>query len=442
MESLTLYLYKQWPLYATNPDPVVGIFTGAVAILTLLVFLLTIRAANAAKSSTRLAQQALEQARKDSLRDDFNRQFTLLLEQHNNYLSIVRDYLDSEKGKALLNKINTATNHLNSFNELRGHPVISPYMRVLYHLLKHIHLDFYKENALLKEKKKYSSLVRSLIRNDVLFLIAVNASYTFENGKRNQYALYQHMLKQFDFFEHALFFTISSEKPEQSILAINKWVNDTETIIGRNFITAIKGEPLPSYNFHCSGITIPFIISCLYQNPANAHARCALAYMPWYTHYTFKNALKKSASDIPFQDNLEKYIDSYICYENPANYSIEDTGPKTLELMATPPVTEAKIKELLEKIKSPLTDYEESMRFVKYRHQRILMLESFSDYPFFNKTMNDFKTDVKNFEDAKERIKNITPEQFNLMIIGYINNWLKVKRNIFIQRTSAADIIE
>ena len=79
-------------------------------------------------------------------------------------------------------------------------------MRVLFHLLKHINDDPYVIDKSDEEKRVYSSPLRSYIRNDVLFLIAVNAlNIKSERLKEAGYPKYQKLLHRFNFFEHAVF---------------------------------------------------------------------------------------------------------------------------------------------------------------------------------------------------------------------------------------------
>lgn len=210
-----------WNLYDGNNTSVIGIFTLFGTILTAFVFFVTAKATKNASDSVRLARESLSLSETNNKKDEFLKRFSMLLEQHNNHLEIVKEYLD--KKTAFTPLIMKSTEHYKTFNELRGHEVISPYMRVLYHLLKHIDLEFYideKSDLEFKERRKFSSLVRSLIRNDVLSLIAVNSSYIFENGEYNQYKDYQVLLKKFDFFQHVNFFSTIAHNDNDDINAL------------------------------------------------------------------------------------------------------------------------------------------------------------------------------------------------------------------------------
>lgn len=230
------------------------------------VLVFTVVAANATRNSTLTAQASLAHTLKTSLRDDFTSRYTILLEQHREQLNVVKEYLDSEDGKNLLNTLVTATNHYQAFKMLSGHRVISPYMRVLYHLLRHIYYNYYVENAPVEGKKQYASLVRSLIGNDVLFLVAVNSSYIVEDGKENDYAKYHFLLKEFDFFEHALFFSANEDvsglkenEPENSF-------NNVKSTLIENYKGVITKECMPIC-IPAAAFRLPFIISCIFDNP-------------------------------------------------------------------------------------------------------------------------------------------------------------------------------
>lgn len=223
-----------WNLYDDNNTSVIGIFTLFGTILTAFVFFVTAKATKNASDSVSLARDSLSLSEVNNKKDEFLRRFSMLLEQHNNHLDIVKKYLDENNNFTA--GVMGLSDHLQAFNKLRGHTVISPYMRILYHLLKHICVEFYIDENLdpkLKERKKFSSLVRSLIRNDVLSLIAVNSSYIIENGEYNQYKDYQILLKKFDFFQHVNFFASINAAYDDIIILENEYTSMVEDIIKR-----------------------------------------------------------------------------------------------------------------------------------------------------------------------------------------------------------------
>lgn len=162
------------------------------------------------RSSRKTARNAQEM----SVRQGFEQRYTLLLTQHNVLHDALCNYLNSTSLKVNLNGYELELPESNDRNDalehyfyyLTGHPVISPYMRVLFHLLKHINSDPYIINKTDAEKRRYSSPLRSYIRNDVLFLIAINAlNVRSERLKDAGYPEYQKLLHRFNFFEHAVF---------------------------------------------------------------------------------------------------------------------------------------------------------------------------------------------------------------------------------------------
>lgn len=117
--------------------------------------------------------------------------------------------------------------------------ILSPYMRIVYHLLKAS-----KENTNNKEDmKKYTNIIRSVIPYDILMLIAINAMYFYKSHgesrneiKRwsdlfhdqdepyysvfNDYYKYYQLLIDCDFFEHLVMdFSYVLEELKETILA-------------------------------------------------------------------------------------------------------------------------------------------------------------------------------------------------------------------------------
>ncbi|ORM81693.1 hypothetical protein HA42_09930 [Pantoea deleyi] len=227
----------------------------------------TARAAVATRNSTKVSEAALLHTQHTSRRDEFISQYTILLEQHKEQLNVVKSYLSTVEGLKLLNGIIMGTDHLSAFKKLQGHNIVSPYMRVLYHLLRHI--DFhYDENATTKDKKLYSSTVRSLIRNDVLLLVAVNASYVFEDNKENDYGKYQKLLRKFNFFEHAHFFIEKDVTSGFDKYAVSRVKHSILEAMINNHEEKILFDK-NSFRFRSESFRIPFIVSCIFDNPLN-----------------------------------------------------------------------------------------------------------------------------------------------------------------------------
>ncbi|GEM_PF-5230380 len=195
----------------------------------------------------------------------FDRVFSVLIEQHGFYLKKVNEFLDRPSGNYIFSvEYLSARNLSESINVLRGvsdiiyheneryvikhgellwlnamyheqkaneevhflktiivegnafsKNVLSPYMRILYHLLKAINEAHNFESEIAgKKAKQYSNIIRSLIPNNVLFLIALNGadflhyryhidSFGTEPGAFfNDYKKFYNLLIKYDFFEH------------------------------------------------------------------------------------------------------------------------------------------------------------------------------------------------------------------------------------------------
>lgn len=155
-----------------------------------------------------VAWKAANLTREVNSQNLFQQKFNLVLEQHNNSLARVREWVKSN------NYLDRSDKKLTTewfVGEIRGHEQLSPYMRILYHTLKTIKeelpiIDKTDHLGEIKNQKRYTSLVRSFIPNDILFLVACNASVindkVFNISNSESYSYYNTMLQDFDFFEH------------------------------------------------------------------------------------------------------------------------------------------------------------------------------------------------------------------------------------------------
>ena len=132
-----------------NYSDVSAIATAIGALVTAVVMGFTIVAATAARKSTKLATEALEQARDNSRQDEFSRHFALLLEQHQVQQEIVKKHLDSMNNKVQdeLSNIFYRYEFEDAWLMMKGHETFSPYMRILYHLIKHISVFYDGDTA-------------------------------------------------------------------------------------------------------------------------------------------------------------------------------------------------------------------------------------------------------------------------------------------------------
>lgn len=157
----------------------------------------------AAMYQSYVAWVAAKSTSESNAQNFFQQKFNLILEQHNNSLALVINWLKD-------NPFDEKKQTRMAVSYIRGHESLSPYMRILYHTLKNIKTEMpvtsRDDNDIIIIQKKYTSLVRSFIPNDVLYLIAINASVTKDKKlairDSFQYEKYYDMLMDYDFFEH------------------------------------------------------------------------------------------------------------------------------------------------------------------------------------------------------------------------------------------------
>lgn len=142
-------------------------------------------------------------------------------------MTLIPSFLEKDGIKNMIkNKINKGTKQvpflINKSNNISKN-ILSPYMRIIYHLLKAS-----KENSSTKEDmKKYTNIVRSIIPYDILMLIAINAMYFYKSSNESKYEIkrwsdlfqdlddpylsffndyykYYQLLIECDFFEHLI----------------------------------------------------------------------------------------------------------------------------------------------------------------------------------------------------------------------------------------------
>lgn len=135
--------------------------------------------------------------------------------------------------------------------------LLSPYMRIIYHILKLIKSHYGKD---MDNAKKYTNIIRSVIPNNILILIAINSMFFYtargEEDKSvysflknyeevtNDYYKYYALLSEYDFFEHLKVnedAVIKNNKYEQMDLSINKF-NSINHLIVNNESAYILGK--------------------------------------------------------------------------------------------------------------------------------------------------------------------------------------------------------
>lgn len=229
-----------------------------------------------------MALSTLEYSQRTSLREAFVSRYSLLLDQHNQHLKNVCDYLDGQESDIFRKSVANNKGVGIASKSLMGHAIISPYMRILYHLLKHIDDNYYEKDleglVLIQKKKEYTSPLRSLIRNDILYLIALNSIVTknisYGVSSDNGYTKYQKLLHDFDFFEHAIFYNWRESLPNGIPL------EQIEKYFDNNYFDPIKERCSDSiyYNefyidkfidgLHVMPPNVLFSLAYTYKNPA------------------------------------------------------------------------------------------------------------------------------------------------------------------------------
>lgn len=211
--SIVDVIAHYWSIYSQNNTPIIGIFTCLGAIFTVCVFYTTYRATKNAEENTKISEENVKLARdsiniaeenlilsrKNAEKDDFIKQFTLLIEQHNKSHEIIMGNLESY----IIDKDDNIKWHMTiqeASKTLYLNYKFSTYMRILFRVLKHCDENFYESgdtDEITKEKKKYTSIVRSMIRNDVLYFVAINSM-----NNHPAFNNYREKLEKFTFFEH------------------------------------------------------------------------------------------------------------------------------------------------------------------------------------------------------------------------------------------------
>lgn len=314
-----------WDWFNANAN-VIGTITTSLAFFAAIWTALEGRkSAKAAFLAVRAAENSLDDSRKNFKKEAFNQRFSLLLEQHNNYLNKVNEYLRSADGWQFLSKVFNHNIHTESFYMLKGHFALSPYMRILYHLLKSIEDDYYGDKEDFVGMKKYSSLVRSLISNDVLYLIAVNASITYEQGKRTQYERYQNLLHRFDFFEHADFYRINDQIDASKTIECRSSFYDLESDIKMRFSKyCLDGiyNILDDYEPTLPGSTI---LSYMYSSPKNEMVHKYFADIDLNINNLFVNEVNKKSYQELFKSSFSfKFINAYFIKESLDEHEMPD----------------------------------------------------------------------------------------------------------------------
>lgn len=132
----------------------------------------------------------------------FENTFNILLAQHNDTLRKLKEHKDynkkineifSLKENYNLKELNKNMHNLDDF--------YGSYFRILYHILKHIdrNAGYYRFDH--KNKKRYSSLIRSFLDNETTLLLAINCAHAKPG---DQYYNYKCLIERYAFLEHLI----------------------------------------------------------------------------------------------------------------------------------------------------------------------------------------------------------------------------------------------
>lgn len=232
--------------------------------LNLMIFILNISPSNSAEKAVALlsaigtmgaaifaARSAMEVSlsnkliKENNINEDFYKKFSILLDKHDNYLSLINDFFKKDTSTIFKIEYLSTLSCSNALKIIRGvndevcisvkggeelvisdgngfaKNVLSPYMRILYHTLKNIDIHFNNDKSLGdNDAKQFSNIIRSLIPNDLLLLVALNSVIFYKSsGDKtkfkdrmnmtidklsiyNDYHKFFKLLIKYDFFEH------------------------------------------------------------------------------------------------------------------------------------------------------------------------------------------------------------------------------------------------
>lgn len=196
----------------------------------------------------------------------FERNFSLLLEQHNNLLSNIREdkellseidknirVLISEalyKPNEKLSPLKQSMFKVSDFSKyIKEKSLLGSYFRVLYHLLKFIDEKHSESNSIdhyftfdkktIIRRKYYTSIVRSFLDTNILITLAFNVVVVIDkNNNPNQYVKFRDLIIKYGFLEHIYFDKLSGKKLQEKInqLSVGKRsdykYNNTPAIMG------------------------------------------------------------------------------------------------------------------------------------------------------------------------------------------------------------------
>ena len=201
---------------------------------------------------------------------------------------------------------------------MKGHEIFSPYMRILYHLIKHISVFYDGDTA---SKMKYTSVVRSMIRNDVIFLIALNVSHIKSDGVYNQFEKYQRLLNEVDFFAHAIFDYDEKRKMHNDSLNMEIHCYEIESNIEKRMLRVMEGKGTEHFR-RWNVVKTPFIVTLIIKNPEQIHARNSF------------NKVLEDAGDL-YNQVKQEFLSDKFNFNSPVDFLSRFLGCHIVELTSS-----------------------------------------------------------------------------------------------------------
>lgn len=320
-----------WSWFQTNAPAIGGVATALAFFATAWAAHEGRKSAKAALRAVKTSENALDESRANYRMDAFNQRFSLLLAQHNTYLEKVNTYVRTDSGWEFIKNLFDSQKHYEAFDAMSGHIILSPYMRILYHTLKFIEEDFFESKNNIAGKKKYTSLIRSLISNDVLFLIAVNSIYIRNEGATNQYYKYQYLLQRFDFFEHANFFSIYHQNDIAKKNELEEPFHSLENSLRTCFYRYVINGDYNSIIEYEPEVHVPVIVAYIYKNPLQNLVMNWFNYAPYSVVKIFIEKIdNRDYKDIFNEFFSDRYLNRYIINYKPEVNSLFDVKNKLI----------------------------------------------------------------------------------------------------------------
>lgn len=166
----------------------------------------------------------LHTTRLDQEKQDFERTFFMLLEQHNqkiqelNEKGIIDDLYNKIMNENSYTNIDDIRSNFNFGENLKEYSELNVYFLVLYRFLKYIYENDKFNSEKSNSKNKYSSVLRSFLSRKLLILLVFHLSINLDDKQYDEYRKY---ITYFSFLEHIDTLAIESDFLYRNILQGN-----------------------------------------------------------------------------------------------------------------------------------------------------------------------------------------------------------------------------